>query len=74
MVEHSAENNEEYDESRIVYLTREEEFAILDRAARQYLNMSGEEFLRRWKEHDFEDPDSFEVIYVGMRVPPAIEE
>lgn len=74
MVVHSSEQEDGFDESRIVYLTREEEFAILDKAARRYLDMSGEEFLRRWETGDFEEPDSFEVIYVGLRVPPAVEE
>lgn len=74
MVMHKSEQEDGFDENRIVYLTREEEFAIFDRAARRYMNMSGEEFLRRWKARDFEDPDSFEVIHVGMRIPPATEE
>lgn len=62
---------DEFDESRWEYLTPEEEFAMFDKVARRFMDMSGEEFLRRWKTGDFEDPDSFEVIFVGIRVPFA---
>ena len=68
------DQKDEYDETRWVYLTREEEFAIFERAARRYMDMSGEEFLRRWKTGDFEDPDSFEVLHVGIRIPPEFIE
>lgn len=60
-------------EDRVVYLTREEGLAILDKYSRQYLDMSGDEFLQRWDTGDFEDPDSFEVFQVGMLVPLAAE-
>jgi hypothetical protein len=60
-------------EDRVVYLIRDEGLAILDKYARQYLDMSGEEFLHRWDTGDFEDPDSFEVFQVGMLVPLAAE-
>lgn len=60
-------------EDRVVSLTREEGLAILDKYARQYLDMSGEEFLHRWDTGDFEDPGSFEVFQVGMLVPLAAE-
>jgi len=47
--------------------------AILDKVARHYLHMSGEEFLRAWKEGEFQDractdPD---VAYVSMLIPLA---
>ncbi len=50
-----------------------EGLAILDNAARHYLNMSGEEFLRAWKEGRFEngtceDPN---VAWVSMLIPFA---
>ncbi len=50
-----------------------EGFVILDNAARHYLNMSGEEFLRAWKEGRFDngactDPG---VTYVSMLIPFA---
>jgi hypothetical protein len=47
--------------------------AILDKVARHYLHMSGEEFLRAWKEGRFQngacgDPG---VAYVSMFIPLA---
>jgi hypothetical protein len=49
--------SEEYEYGLIplIGLTYEEGFAQLDLAARKRLNMSGEEFLRRWKADDFSD-------------------
>lgn len=53
-------------------LTDAEARAIFDNAARHYLKMSGEEFLRAWKEGRFaengayEDPD---VAWVSMLIP-----
>ncbi len=46
--------------------------AILDNAARHYLDMSGEEFLRAWKEGRFPNGacDS-SVAYVSMLIPLA---
>jgi hypothetical protein len=39
----------------LVELSYEEGFAVLDGQARRRLNMSGDEFLRRWKEDDFSE-------------------
>jgi hypothetical protein len=51
------EPSEEYEYGLIplIELTYEEGFAVLDRQARRRLNLSGEEFLRRWKADDFSD-------------------
>jgi len=51
------EPSEEYEYGLIplIELTYEEAFAQFDMAARRRLNMSGEEFLRRWKADDFSD-------------------
>jgi len=38
-------------------VTREEGHAIFDQAARHYLGISGEEFLRRWDAGEFGDID-----------------
>ncbi len=65
---------EELDEDRVEYLTREEALAMFDETARRHLNMSGEEFLRRWKEYDFEGFEEFEVTHVGILAPLFIEE
>lgn len=47
--------DEEYGLIPLRGLTYEEGFAVLDLQARRRLNMSGEEFLRRWKADDFSD-------------------
>jgi Fe-S cluster biosynthesis and repair protein YggX len=65
---------EELDEDRVEYLTREEALAMFDETARRCLNMSGEEFLRRWKADDFEGFDDFEVTHVGILAPLFLEE
>ncbi len=38
-------------------LSREEGRALFDRQVRRYLDMSGEEFLRKWDAGEFGDPD-----------------
>ena len=45
-----------------------EGLAILDNAARYYLKMSGEEFLRAWKEGRFDNGASTDsrALYVSM--------
>ena len=50
--------------------TPEQGRAVLDRAARE-LNMSGEEFLRRWDARDFEDSDDPVITRVAMLIPFA---
>ena len=48
-------------------LTREEALELLDEAARDYLQMSGDEFVKAWDSGKFdEDPDRPEVMSVGM--------
>lgn len=50
-----------------------EGLAILDNAARHYLHMSGEEFLRAWKEGRFENGacEDLRVAWVSMLIPFA---
>jgi hypothetical protein len=49
------------------FLTREEALELLDEAARYYLQMSGDEFVKAWDGGKFdEDPDRPEVMSVGM--------
>ena len=51
------------------WLTDEEWKAKVDRAARRYLGMSGEEFTRAWKAGEFDDnPDRPEVMRVAMLI------
>ncbi|MGH2354097.1 MAG: hypothetical protein ACRDJN_21025 [Chloroflexota bacterium] len=50
----------------------EEVLVLLDRRARRYLGMSGEEFLRRWRAGEYaSDPDQPGVIDLAMLVPFA---
>jgi hypothetical protein len=42
---------------------------ILDNAARKYLDMSGDEFSRRWAAGEFEQDDRPEVTHVAMLLP-----
>jgi len=53
-------------------LTQAEAYALLDRAARRYLNMSAKEFIDAWEAGTFDaDPDRSEVMYVAMLLPLA---
>lgn len=73
MAMHKSAHNE-FDEDRVEYLSHAEALQALDNLARRYLDMSGEEFLRRWKDNDFDDPDSFEVTHVGILAPMLVED
>jgi hypothetical protein len=53
----------------IEYVDEEEGARILDRQARKYLNTSGEEFARAYREVEIPDPDRSEVIRVAMLLP-----
>lgn len=62
--------------SQIRDLTPEEGRELFGRAARYYLDMSGEEFVRKWDAGEFDDPDdrtknSPEVMNVVMLLPFA---
>lgn len=72
MAVHHLDSEDHFDDC-VVYLTREEGLAVIDEHARKYLNMSGEEFLRRWETGDFDDPDSYEVFRVGILVPVSAQ-
>lgn len=54
-----------------VQVTRGEGRAILDRQARKYLGMSGEEFARRYRAGQLPDPNRADVIRVAMLLPYA---
>jgi hypothetical protein len=55
----------------VVEATPEQGRAMLDRAAWEVLNMSGEEFLRWWDAGDFEEPDDRAITRVAMLIPFA---
>jgi len=44
---------------------------MLDRAARESLNISGEEFLTRWDAGEYEDLDDPAITRVAMLIPFA---
>ncbi len=53
-------------------LSREEGLAVLDRQARRYLGMSGDEFAQAWRSGKFDQQsDRPEVMRVAMLVPLA---
>jgi hypothetical protein len=54
--------------------TVEEARELFDQQARAYLDMSGEEFIRRWDAGEFDDPDDRtkngpEVMRIAMLLP-----
>jgi len=55
----------------IRYVTHLEGIEILDRQARKYLGMSGDEFVRRYRSGEIDDPDRSDVIRVAMLIPLA---
>lgn len=59
-------------ETKAHEVSAEEGREIVDRAARRYLNMSGEEFVAAWDGGAFDsDPDRPEVMRVAMLLPFA---
>jgi hypothetical protein len=55
----------------VVEVTREEGRVILDRAAREALGISGEEFLAKWDVGQYENDDDPAVTRVAMLIPFA---
>lgn len=50
------------------YISREEGIRLLDERAREYLGMSGDEFVRRYHAGEIEDPDRTDVIVLAMMI------
>lgn len=51
-----------------------EGYKILDRQARRYFDMSGEEFIRAWNSGELDDrPDQSRVTLVALLIPFAEE-
>lgn len=55
----------------VVEATPEEGRALLDRAAREVLNISGEEFLARYDAGEYEASDDPAITRVAMLIPFA---
>jgi hypothetical protein len=58
-------------EVEVAEATREEGRAMLDRAAREVLNISGGEFLAKWDAGEYGDADDPAVTRVAMLIPFA---
>jgi len=60
------------EDAHIRELTDQQSWGLFDRAARYYLDVSGEEFLELWESGYYEDPDSEPgVMSVVMLLPFA---
>ncbi len=58
--------------ANIQELSNEEGRELFDRQARRYLNMSGDEFIRRWEAGEFNDgPENPAVVRLVMLLPFA---
>lgn len=55
----------------VKYVSRRQGARILDRQARRYLGMSGEEFVRKYHAGELENSHRPEVIRISMLVPLA---
>ena len=54
---------------KVKILSRKEGKKLLDRQVRRSLNMSGEEFVRKWKARQFKDPEDPELIRLAFLIP-----
>lgn len=59
------------DDDSIQTMSREEGLRLLDRQARTFLGMSGEEFLCRYRAGEIEHPHRLEVARVAILLPLA---
>lgn len=50
-------------------LSREEGRAMFDRNAREWLGMSGDEFIQKWEDGEIEDPDRTDVVMLAIMIP-----
>lgn len=57
----------------VQHLTREQGRQLLDRQARKFLNMSGSEFARQYREGRIKDPHRLAVTRVAILLPLADE-
>ena len=55
----------------INYVSAQEGRDLLDRQARKYLDMSGDEFVRKYRAGELEDPDRTDVLRVATLIPLA---
>ncbi|MHB8575285.1 MAG: hypothetical protein ACYDCQ_08120 [Dehalococcoidia bacterium] len=53
----------------VEFITQDELWQIIDEQARGCLGISGEEFARKWKNGEFEDPDRPELMHIAIMLP-----
>ncbi len=58
-------------EAEVVEATREQGRAMLDRAAREELGLSADQFLAKWDTGGYDDADDPAVTRVAMLIPFA---
>ena len=58
-------------EVEIAEATRDEGRAMLDRAAREVLNISGDQFLAKWDNGEYRDADDPSITRVALLIPFA---
>lgn len=68
-IEESTTSTSLTDLSTIRFMTDEEAHQLFDAEAQRKLNMSGEEFLKRWDAGEFPDPDAEGVRSLVMLIP-----
>lgn len=60
---------DEFELPPIEILTMEESRALYEQQAREWMCMSGEEFARKLRDGEIEDPDRTPVIILSMMMP-----
>ena len=64
---------DEDDVPAVIHMTREEAREIFEENARYWLNMSGDEFVRKWRNREFGDvdnhPDHVRIMQVAFLLP-----
>jgi hypothetical protein len=53
----------------IKWVTKEQGARLVDRQARKFLNMSGKEFVRQYRDGSIKDPHSLAVARVAILLP-----
>jgi len=61
--------NDDIELPPVEILTLEESRALFDQQAREWMGMSGEEFARRLRNGEIDDPDRTPVIVLSMMMP-----
>lgn len=55
--------------TNIEWVTQKQGAALVDRQARKFLNMSGKEFVRKYRDGSINDPHSLAVARVAILLP-----